>query len=174
MIGSLFGALIANLLSGPILQFVFGVAICLVGIDFLFPKKQNPSAAGRELRPLLHFFAGIVIGTTSTILGIGGGILSVPYLTFLRSPIKKAIATASALGFPIAFIGAVSFLWLGLQPNTVPGALGYLYLPAFAIIAIVSSIFAPLGARLVYTLPVHLLSRIFGLVLFFIGISMFY
>jgi uncharacterized membrane protein YfcA len=40
-------------------------------------------------------------------MGIGGGTLSVPYLSFIINDIKKSIATASAIGLVIALTSLI-------------------------------------------------------------------
>ena len=44
-------------------------------------------------------------------MGIGGGTLSVPYLSFITNDIKQSIATASAIGLIIA-IASIIFMYL--------------------------------------------------------------
>ena len=52
----------------------------------------------------LYFFSN---GTISSLMGIGGGTLSVPYLSFIINDIKKSIATASAIGLIIAITSLI-------------------------------------------------------------------
>lgn len=170
--GAVLGAFIADSLPGRTLEIIFGASICLIGFSFLLPRNKFVPQQKIRVFPGLYFIAGLAIGTISTILGIGGGILTVPYLTFIRIPLKNAISTSAALGFPIAFIGAISFLYLGLDEKIVEGSIGYLYLPGFFILAISSSLCAPLGAKMAYALPIEILGRVFGLVLIAVGLSM--
>ena len=172
ILGAIIGALIADWLPSNDLEKIFGVSICFMGVYFLLPLHVNE----RERMPGFFILSaiGTVIGSISSILGIGGGIITVPILTAMGTPLRNAISTSAATGFLIAFTGGVSFLILGLRQETFTGAIGYLYLPAFFFIAIASSIAAPYGAKLVYILPVPTLRKIFGTVLIIVGITMVY
>jgi uncharacterized membrane protein YfcA len=172
--GAMLGAFIADSLSARTLELVFGISICLISLTFLFPRDRFLSSINIKINRFMHFFVGIFIGASSTILGIGGGILSVPYLILLGTTLKNAIATSAALGFPIALVGALSLLFLGLDETFVEGSIGYLYLPAFFLVALFSSLFAPLGAKIAYAMPVAALKRLFGIILFIVGLSMIF
>ncbi len=171
--GAILGALIADLLPSQKLAFIFGVFVFFIGVYFLLPteKLEQPG----ELRPP-HFFImftiGVIIGVISSILGIGGGIITVPILTAFRTPLRNAISTSAVIGFFIALIGAISFLFLGLKQPTFTYSIGYLYVPAFIFIGLTSSLAAPYGAKLAYTLPTHVLRRIFGVALILVGFLM--
>ncbi|MDX1518900.1 MAG: sulfite exporter TauE/SafE family protein, partial [Gammaproteobacteria bacterium] len=103
----------------------------------------------------------------------GGGTLTVPYLMWCNTDIRKAVATSSACGFPIALAGALSMVIIGLQHEILPEhTIGYLYWPAALLIIMSSMLFAPLGARIAHTISVTVLKKIFAIVLFMIGIRM--
>ena len=113
-----------------------------------------------------------MIGWASAIFGIGGGSLSVPFLTWRSVPMQQAVATSSACGLPIAAASALSFILVGWQNPHVPEwSLGFVYLPAMAGIAITSMFFARFGARLAHKLSPRLLKRLFALLLFCVGLS---
>lgn len=173
IVGSIFGALVADSLKSRELELIFGVCECLIGAYFLSTQtidQQDREADHPSL--IISFFLGIIIGSISTILGIGGGVITVPILTAYRLPIRNAISTSAVIGFIIALFGAASFLLLGFEKTDLHGAVGYVYLPAFIAIGIVASAFAPLGAKLAYTLPTKRLRQIFGIFLLIIGIYM--
>jgi uncharacterized membrane protein YfcA len=106
-------------------------------------------------------------------VGIGGGTLSEPFLVYCNVNTKRAIGTSSAIGLPIALAGAVGYIVSGLQIIPLPNhSLGFVYLPAFAVISLASLISAPVGAVLVQKLSVKKLKRIFALLLITIGCNM--
>jgi uncharacterized membrane protein YfcA len=120
-------------------------------------------------------FAGGSIGTLSTILGIGGGTLTVPFLTWCQVDIRKAVATSSACGFPIALAGTLTMIFTGLDYSNPPeNSIGYVYWPAAAAILVTSVLFAPVGAKLAHTMPVNSLKRIFAIVLAGVGLRMLF
>ena len=169
--GSMAGAWFAHTLPSEVLRLVFGVFEILVGLQIglgLSPaaRVQLPGRKGLAL-------IGSGIGGASTVLGIGGGTLTVPFLLWCHIPIRNAVASSSACGLPIALAGAVTLMLAGsAQPVLPPASTGYVYWPAAAAIIVASVITAPLGARLAHTLPVMTLRRIFAVVLIAIGIRM--
>jgi uncharacterized membrane protein YfcA len=109
------------------------------------------------------FAAGNVIGGVSSLVGIGGGTLSVPFMTWCNVKMQNAIGTSSAIGFPIALGGALGYIWNGWGAAGLPsGSLGFVYVPAVVGVAAVSVLTAPIGARLTHQLPVKTLKRVFA------------
>ena len=118
-------------------------------------------------------FAGGSIGTLSTIIGIGGGTLTVPFLTLCQVEIRQAVATSSACGFPIALAGTLTMIFTGLDYSNLPeNSIGYVYWPAAVSILVTSVLFAPVGAKLAHTMPVNSLKRVFAVVLACVGLRM--
>lgn len=172
VLGAIVGAVVADSISSRSLQIVFGISESLIGIYFILPhqnlEESNIIFPGR---PLLFLVLGIGIGFISSILGIGGGIVTVPLLVASRVPLKNAISTSAATGLLIAWVSAVSFLILGLKQVTFSETVGYVYIPAFFCIGITATFTAPYGARLAYSLPTETLRRLFGIVLIIVGFS---
>lgn len=130
------------------------------------PSRQLPGAAGL-------FGAGAAIGGFSSVLAAGGAFLSIPFLAWCNLPLKRAIGTAAANGFPIAVAGTAGYILNGLRIAGLPeGSLGYVYLPALALIVAASMPTAPLGARLAHRLPVKRLRIVFALMLFALALRM--
>ncbi|MCK5724423.1 MAG: sulfite exporter TauE/SafE family protein, partial [Gammaproteobacteria bacterium] len=117
--------------------------------------------------------AGSGIGMISSIVGIGGGTLTVPFLVWCNVKMQHAVATSSACGLPIAVAGCVGFIVTGWNETGLPeDTVGYVYWPAFLIIVISSMLLAPFGAWLAHRLPAAKLKRVFSLALFVLGIKM--
>ena len=115
------------------------------------------------------FAAGNVIGAVSSLVGIGGGTLSVPFMTWCNIKLHQAIGTSAAIGLPIAVAGAAGYIANGLNVSGLPPhSLGFVYLPALAAIVAASVLTAPLGAKAAHRLPVAKLKRI----LYTLGIRM--
>jgi uncharacterized membrane protein YfcA len=130
--------------------------------------------AGRQLpgRPGL-FAAGAGIGGLSSLLAAGGAFLSIPFLAWCNVPLKRAIGTAAANGFPIAAAGTVGYIAQGLRAPGLPEwSLGYVYLPALLLIVAASMPMAPIGARLAHRLPVRRLRVILALMLLALALRM--
>jgi uncharacterized membrane protein YfcA len=170
VIGGALGAKTASLIQGPHLQKIIGVFALLVSVQMFldFKPKASRDVPGKGGLTV----AGVVIGWASAIFGIGGGSLTVPYLSWRSVPMQQAIATSSACGLPIAVSGAASFILLGWQEPLLPAhSFGFVYLPALVGIAITSMLCARYGARLAHKLSPRLLKRLFALLLFSVGLS---
>lgn len=172
VVGALLGAAIADWMSSVVLRRFFAIFEWLVAIQLLIGFKPKPT---RTLPGNAGLFGvGSIIGTVSAIVGIGGGTLTVPYLVWNNVDMRKAVATSSACGLPIAIAGAAGFVITGILQTKLPGwSIGYLYLPAFAGIVIASVLFAPLGARVAHWLDPAKLKRTFGVFLLLLGTYMF-
>ncbi|MBT3145522.1 sulfite exporter TauE/SafE family protein [Neptunomonas phycophila] len=167
-IGAVLGAFTADLLSGPHLQIIIGVFAFLVACQMAF--GFTPKGRDSELTTPTLAGAGGFIGWGAAIFGIGGGTLTVPFLTWKKISMQQAVATSAACGLPIAVMGAVTNIYTGWNhENVAPYSLGYIYLPAFAGIVISSSLFAKLGAKWAHSLPGDLLKKIFAAFLFIVS-----
>ncbi len=168
-LGAILGVKTAGRLSGSSLQLVIGCFAIIIAMQLAFGLKPKPSR-GVPGRPALSL-AGGVIGWASAIFGIGGGSLTVPYLTFSNVQIQRAVGTSAACGLPIAIMGSLTNIEEGWNhPQLMDWSLGYVYLPAFFGIITTSAIFARFGARLAHWLPADTLRRIFALLLLLVGV----
>ncbi|MBD3669686.1 MAG: sulfite exporter TauE/SafE family protein [Gammaproteobacteria bacterium] len=169
-IGALVGAAIADALQSQWLRRFFGVFELMVAAQMAFGFKPSTH---RELPGIAGMgVAGGIIGSVSAIVGIGGGTLTVPFLSWCNVAMREAVATSAACGLPIAVAGAIGFLLTGLDAGGLPPySSGYLYWPALIGIAVTSVLFAPLGAALAHRLPAAGLRRIFALLLAGIGLQ---
>ena len=118
---------------------------------------------------------GAAIGLISSWVGIGGGTLSVPFLSWCNVRFQEAIGTSAAIGFPIAVSGALGYALSGQTADNLPAwSLGFVYLPALAAVAATSMLSAPWGARLTHRLPVARLKKIFAGLLYILALRMTY
>jgi uncharacterized protein len=174
IIGSFLGALIARVLPSSFLQKIFGGFECLLAIYFFLPyrpeeiKEHKILFHGKWILRTLSFG----ISCISNILGLGGGAFMVPSLIACNVPTKKAIGTSAATGLLITFLGAISYLSLGMMQKNFPDSIGFLYLPAFIVISITTFLAAPYGTMLAHRLPTKLLRYIFAVVLIGVGVIM--
>lgn len=171
IVGTLFGAWVAKQIPGEDLKLMFAWFMLLVAAQMAMgmaskPHRQLPATVGMSI-------TGTFIGMVSAIMGIGGGSMSVPFLTYCNMAVKNAVATSAAIGLPIAVSGAIGFVISGwgvmLRPEM---SFGYINLPAFFGIVVASTLFAPLGARLAHSLPDIVLKRFFAVFLGVLGIKL--
>ena len=169
--GTFFGSWVAAQLSSRFLKGFFVAFLYYVALQMLLDKKPEPT---RQL-PGIPGMIGVggLIGGISSLVGIGGGSMSVPFMVWCNVAMHHAIGTSAAIGFPIALAGAVGYAVNGIAAgNPVPASIGFVYLPALCGIAIASIMTAPIGARLAHTLPVARLKKAFALLLIIMGTRM--
>jgi uncharacterized membrane protein YfcA len=163
--GLIAGAGIFALVKGTALAVGFALFVGFSATQMLLdrkpaPTRQLPGTVGR-------LGAGGLIGLLSGLVGAGGAFISVPFMTWCNVPIRNAVGTSAALGFPIALANTVGYViggW-GVEGGP-PGSLGYLWLPALAVIASASVFTAPLGARTAHTIDMAKLKRVFAVMLY--------
>ncbi len=172
-IGGLLGAWIAQFMSGEVLAKTFAVMELIIALKMLSnfqpaPDRALPGKAGQT-------FAGTLIGSLSSLVGIGGGALNTPYMVWHNVSMQRAIATSAACSLPVALSGTIGFLWAGWSVVGLPAySTGFIYWPAFLGIVLSSYFTAPLGARLTHQLPVKKLKIVFGLLLIILAMKMFF
>lgn len=169
VLGAIAGAWTAAFLSGRALQLIIGVFAILVALKMYLevnpkPSRDIPGTGGLGA-------AGVGIGWASAIFGIGGGTLTVPYLSWCNVRMQNAVGTSAACGLPIALSGALGNVWTGWQdPNLPDYSIGFIYLPALVGIILTSVLFARVGANLAHRLNARILKRIFATVLLIVGL----
>ncbi|MCU0690442.1 MAG: sulfite exporter TauE/SafE family protein [Polyangiaceae bacterium] len=171
LIGTFLGScLVAHLPTGVLKGFLV-VFLYYVATQMLIGHKPKPT---RVLPGRAGMFgAGNLIGVVSSVVGIGGGTLSVPFMIWHNTPVRTAIGTSAALGFPIAVAGTAGYLYNGWGVADRPAfSLGYIYLPALAGIAFLSVLTAPVGARIAHAVAVDKLKTVFALLLYVVATRM--
>lgn len=170
-VGTFLGSCFAARLSTNILKGFFVIFLYYVASQMLMNRKPKPS---RQLPGNLGMFGvGNVIGAVSSLVGIGGGTLSVPFMIWSNMSVHHAIGTSAAIGFPIAIAGTLGYIYNGLNTSNLPDfSVGYVYLPALAGIICASVLTAPIGVRLAHSLPVQKLKRVFAVLLIFVATRM--
>jgi uncharacterized membrane protein YfcA len=161
LLGTFLGAQLASVVPTRPLAIFFTVFMSYVAFQMLANIKPKPS---RQLPGRLGMFlVGNGIGAVSALVAIGGGSLSVPFMTWCNVKMHHAIGTSAAIGFPIAVAGTVGYLVGGIGATGLPeGSFGYIYLPALAACVAMSMLTAPLGAKAAHRLPVAALKKIFA------------
>ncbi|MFO7708439.1 MAG: sulfite exporter TauE/SafE family protein [Desulfobacterales bacterium] len=171
LLGTFSGSWVATRLPALWLKGIFAAFLLYVALQMILnltpkPTRQLPKPAG-------VFGVGGFIGIISSLVGIGGGTLSVPFMTWCNLPLHHAIGTSAAIGMPIAVSGAFGYVVNGWSaPNLPAHNLGYINLPALFGIAMASMFTAPLGARLAHRLPLPALKRVFAAFLAVVALRM--
>lgn len=174
VVGALAGSLVASSVDARALAGVFGAVAGLAALKMVLPLDHvvlRPSIPGGVPGAAIPGS----IGAVSAMMGIGGGTLSVPSMTLCGEPVHKAVGTAALLGLWISVPATIGYLLA--RPEGValpPWTVGWVNLPGFAIIAPVSWLLAPVGARLAHALDRRRLSAAFGIFLLIVAARMLY
>ena len=171
LIGTFAGSRVAAYLPTNFLKVFFAFFLYYVAFRMIRSKKTQ---AGRDLPGRTGMLAaGSGIGFVASWVGIGGGTLSVPFLSWCSVELHKAIGTSAAIGLPIALAGAVGYATAGLgKAGLPPYSLGFVNLAALFFIVLGSVATAPLGARVAHSLPVPRLKKFFAVLLLVLGTRM--
>ena len=170
--GVIAGTAIADRLSGQSLTIVFAAALIFFAALMQIPPKVRDDAS-HTIRQPKGTLGGLVVGALSSLMGIGGATLNVPFMTLNGVPIHNAVATSSALGPLIALPGTIGFIVIGLGAEGLPPfSVGYINLLAALVIAPVSVIAAPYGAKAAHAVSVTVLRRIFSAFIVIVAVKM--
>ncbi len=171
-IGALAGGILARYLSSDFLKLFFGTVALAVAVNMALPKKLV-LADSLPHGPVARGALPAAIGGFSALMGIGGGTLSVPILTAFSTPVHRAVGTAAAFGLVIAIPAVAGFIWAGWgEPARPPFSLGYVNLPASALLFSASVLTAPYGSSLAHSLNPLRLKQVFALFLLITALRM--
>ena len=175
VLGAFFSTFWVASLKSTMLMIIFSVFLVFVAWQMLRGNpQQSEGTSPVKVSSIELLIVSTLIGVISAIVSIGGGSLTVPYLAYRHVPIKQAIGTSAALGFPISLAGTLGYIYNGpdmLWLDQMPLNLGYIYLPAVLLVSITSIFTVKLGAHLVHRLPVNVIKRIFACLLIVISIK---
>ena len=167
VIGSLVGPWISRFLSTQVLGIYLAAIISIVAVRMLLVNRgmmsfsRDYQAHRLEIRAVL-----IAVGICSSVAGVASGIFAIPYLTRFSLPMRTIIGTSTAGAAVYSTFGTIGYISAGWSATDIPeSALGYVYLPAFAITAIAASVFTPLGVRLARYVNERALRKLFAVFL---------
>ena len=173
-VGVVLGTMIGGHVDGLVLTIVFAVVALLVAINMVV-RADNSALAERFPNAFVKGAAGLFVGLISAMMGIGGGTLSVPILTAFGFDIRKAVGTAAAIGFIIAIPGTIGYALAGWgEPDLPAGSVGYPNLIALIALIPLTTLIAPLGARVAHLIPRRMLSYAFAAFLGITALRMFF
>lgn len=164
LLGTLGGTFVVSSIPTVPLKIIFCVFLTYTAVQMIMDVKPKGS---RHLPGVLGLFlAGTFVGIVASFVGIGGGVLIIPFLTLCNVPMINAIGASAAMGFPIAVAGTIGFIYNGWGNVSLPEySLGFVYLPALAGLVVASMLATPYGVKLSHTMPVKTLKRCFALLL---------
>ena len=171
VVGALAGAALARFLNARLLAIMFTALVYYAATLMLIERKAEPKR--ERVGSAMMWGMGSIVGLFSTLTATGGAAMVVAYLVRRNISVHEAIGTASAASLCLAFAGTIGYVVSG---STVPGrpewSVGFVYLPALALIVLMSTLFAPVGAAVAHRTPGRTLRRVFALILFALATSM--
>jgi uncharacterized membrane protein YfcA len=167
--GVFVGAIAARFVTTAFLKYFFLGFTFFVTAQMVLNLRPKPS---RELPGNVALTSlAVAIGVCSSLFGGGAAAVGVPFLTWCNVSAHRAIGTVAAMGFPVAIAGAVGYVIAGWDADLPPWSVGFVYLPAFIGISLMSMVTAPWGARLAHRLKGATLRRIFAVFLLLTGVK---
>lgn len=173
IIGAVITTHFASHFSSYYIAVFFALFMAVISLQMFMNWSPAPSNKPITLYSMVPVGAGI--GSVSALAAVGGGFLTVAYLTYKNTEMKKAVGTSAAIGLPIAIAGTVGYILNGWSiMSAQPWTAGFIYVPAFLAIASASYITAPYGVRLSQYLSNASLKKIFGIVTVALSAKMLY
>lgn len=181
VVGVVLGTWLATTrVSGPGLALVFAIVALVVAVDLLIRDRSRPvdKQTTEELNHLWFYnkkasWVPAIIGALSSMMGIGGGTLSVPFLNAVGCPMHRAVATSAGFGLIIAIPASAGYIIGGWDATDLPYAsIGYVNVLGFLIITVTTVITAPLGSRVAHALKPQTLRLLFSGFLFVTSVRM--
>ena len=171
-IGAFGGAVIASGLDNQALKIIFGFLAMANGLSFFLKivviRQGLPSIGRRSV-------LGVIIGLISSLVGIGGGALTVPTLTACGWDMRRAVGTSALMGMVISVPGMVSFMIVGAgRVPDLPLTTGFIWWPAVIVVAMAAYVTTPFGASLTARISQVFLRKIFGTFLVIVGSRLVY
>ena len=170
-IGALLGAFIADHLSAQALTHFFAVAVIVLASYMLasIRSQRSKPMPTQIMLQIISFITGVV----ASLMGMAGGAILVPVLSYFGVPLRHCIGIATVCGVMVAMFGSIGYIISGLNNALLPSwSLGYIYLPALLGIALTSSLLAPVGVKYASKLPVQTLKKFFAVFLIAVAIKM--
>ena len=169
LLGAFSGAMLTKAMSFDFMRLFF--ALFEFGVAIVMYFGISSASHVDHLKKWIWHLTGYIIGFISAIVGIGGGTMTTPFLTYNNVGIKNAIATSAAVGMPIAIAGALGFVVAGWNVESASGGLGFIHSQALMSIVVMSVLFAPIGARVAHNVDGKKLKKFFAIFLAFLGLS---
>ena len=150
------------------------IADCLLGKTFI--RQENSEQEMRSMSPPVKVFAGVLIGTIATLLGVSGSVMTVPLMRRLGAKMSEAVSLANPLSIPVAVTGAIGYAILASRMHVElgPEYLGFIYLPAFALLSVGALTGVAIGTQFMNKISDRVHARIYILLLCIVAASMLF
>lgn len=175
VLGTAVGGLLSDKVPTRWLEWILAIFLLIVAVQMYFRQEPTDLTKKPQLSRAMHYISGFLIGLPSGVLGMGGGALLIPYLTYSGIRIKEIMAVTALCTMTVAIFGTFIFMVSGLnEPGLPPYAIGYVYWPAVVCVAITSSVTAPLGVKIAYYISTDLLKYLFVIILILTSLTLIF
>ena len=173
IIGGAIGGFVASSLPSRILEIIFGCLLLFIVVKNIIDINKERNEPKIPFNLLSCAIIGLVVGFSSGLLGVGGGIFLIAILTSLLGfSLIEAIGTSSVFICLTAVGGFLSYMVSGWGVSTFPYSIGYVSIINFALIACFSVPLASVGAKYAHKIPQKKLKIIFSVVVLYIALKM--
>lgn len=176
IIGTIGGSYLTPYIPGMWLRMIFVIFLTYIGLKFILKTRNVANNQTNEVALLgnhIYVIVGALIGIFAALVGIGGGILVVPFLKKCGVNMRKAIGTSAAFTLPVAIGGTIGYIIAGWNiADLPPYSLGFVYLPAVIAIMLASIPMAKVGVQLGEKLSIDKLIKFFGVFLLLIAVKL--
>lgn len=169
LIGVALGSLLVTRLPADMLRLIFAAFLIFVALRMLLARKG--SDLPKPVSAQIYRLSGAAIGFAGVLIGAGGGVFMVPFLTGRGWKMVRAVATSAAIGLPVTVFGMIFHALRPLQGIDAP-MLGSIHVAALLGIGFGSVIGAPFGARIASRLPSDILKKGFAVVLLILAVGL--
>ncbi len=169
------GTVFASTISGMLLRQIFASVMLLISIYMALSREPKEDAVTHRVSVVVQRAVVTLIAALAALIGIGGAMLTIPFMTYIGVPMRKSVGTGGALAFVISLPGMAGYIFTGLQhaEKLPPYCFGYVNWLALVVILPVSMLLSPIGVHVSHKLPKNVLRRIFAVVLVLVSLRMF-
>ena len=169
ILGALIGSMVSHYIHPVALQIIFAMLMLILACSLLLPNKFNLLSLYTMKS---YHISGVFIGCLSSMLGIGGSSLTVPFLFNRGECLRSSTLVALALSASLAPVAAIVYMIMGWSKVTLPWCTGYVYWPAVLCVGLGAVIAAPAGVRYAQKIPTALLRKYFAVLMVIIAMHL--
>lgn len=161
---------LAPQLDPGLLKLGFGAFLLFTAYNMAFGKRA-PVAGELQVSLPLAALTGVMVGTLSALLGVGGGIVAIPLLMrLLHVRLEQVAATSLAIVGAAASAGAASYMLSSPAAARLPGGFfGYVHLVAALPILLGAAVSVRWGAKANQRLDARKLKLLFAVLFAVLG-----
>lgn len=173
IIGGAIGGFVASGLPSRVLEIIFGCLLLFIAANNIVNINKEREEAKIPFNWVSTAIIGLLVGFSSGLLGVGGGVFLIAILTLLLGfSLIEAIGTSSVFICLTAIGGFLSYIVSGWGVNTFPYSIGYVSIINFILIACFSVPLASVGAKMAHKVPQRKLKIIFSILVLYIALKM--